>query len=411
VSEAESQLLAALSLLAAGPATPERDLQELELQTALGALLVSRSFGAPEREQPLRRAYELRERIGDERKTISVLFQLGQFYIQQARFNEARRVADRAVILADHAKDPILEAGAQEMLGECCLWIGDVRAARPCVARALALCQDLSATALIRAYGFDLWAILPLLLGIVDLLLGWPDRGMHVEGRAIERAQSSSHPYSHALGLVVAALHRWIRGDAKAVSEMLIPARQICGNYGFHELAGLAKQIDGWSHFWQGERVLGLAEMSEAIQELNAVGANMFAPYRSILLAEMQLEGGDTQAAETLLKQAIETLGRTQEGWYEPEVYRIASKVILKQRDQDPSTAEGCLRRAIKAARAKNAKWWELRSSVSLARVLRDSSHRDEARTMLAEIYNWFTEGFDTADLKEAKALLDELSC
>jgi class 3 adenylate cyclase len=164
VSEAESQLQDALSLLMAGPATPERDLLELELQTALGTLLVSRSLGAYEREPSLRRAYELCEHIGDDRETLLLLFQLGQFYIQQTRFDEARKLAERAVALADRVQDPILEAGAQENLGECYFWTGDLRAAKPRFERMLALCEELSPLALIRAYGFDLSTVSPLYL-------------------------------------------------------------------------------------------------------------------------------------------------------------------------------------------------------------------------------------------------------
>src|SRR5262249_49612708 len=155
----------------------------------------------------------------------------------------------------------------------------------------------------------------------------------------------------------------------------------------FHELTGLAKQIHGWSHFWQGERAFGSAEMREAHHEMNAVGAFIFWPCRSVLLAEMELENGNAGAAETLVKEAMERRKSTEEGWYEPEDYRIAAKVMLKKLDRDPIAAEQYLRRAIEIAKARAAKWWELRSSVSLARLLCDSNRCDEARTMLAEIY------------------------
>ena len=127
------------------------------------------------------------------------------------------------------------------------------------------------------------------------------------------------------------------------------------------------------------------------------------------MLAEMQLENGDIQAAERLIKDTLKTLTLTKESWYEPEAYRIAAQVILKRPGGDPIAAETYLRRAIEIARGQAAKWWELRATMSLARLLCDTNRRDEARTMLAEIYNWFTEGFDTRDLQEAKQLLDEL--
>jgi len=149
--------------------------------------------------------------------------------------------------------------------------------------------------------------------------------------------------------------------------------------------------------------------MNEAIQDLNTVGTLSTSLWRFAELAEMQLENGDIGAAEVQLEKALESLKSTQESWYEPEVYRIAAKIIFQRPDGDPFAAEEYLHRAIEIARAQGAKWWELRSSVSLARLQRDTDRRDEARTLLANIYDWFTEGFDLPDLKEAKALLDEL--
>jgi tetratricopeptide (TPR) repeat protein len=410
VSEAERQLHDAVSLLVLGPTTPDRDSRELELQTALCTLLVSRSFAAHEREDPLQRAYKLCERLGDQRETLPVRFQLGQFYIMRARFSEARQLTERALTLANSAEDRILAAGVHENLAECNFWTGDLRGAPVHFARALADCANASPPALIRLYGFDLWLMSAGFLSIVQLLMGQPDRAIELERRIIERARSSSHPYSHAIGLQMAAVTRWVRRDMSATSEIAIEALQMCDEYGFHEMGGLIKQFDGWAQFWRGERALGIAEMNEAIQDLKAVGSSTASSSRFALLAEMQLENGEIGAAEDELKKAFESLKSTQEGWHEPEVYRIAAQVMFQSPDRDPLAAEECLHRAIRIAKAQGAKWWELRSSVSLAHLLRDTNRHDEARTMLAEIYNWFTEGFDTADLRNAKALLAELS-
>ena len=308
ISEADSQLRDALSLLASHPTMPEHDFLELELQIALCILLASSSFGAPEREQPLRRAYELSERIGNDGKTIALLYQLGQFYVEQARFGELTKTAERAVTLADHVKDRVMESGAHEILGECRLWTGDLRAAPPSFKHALALSEDIPPPLLIRTFGFDLWAIAHVFLAIADLVLGWPERAMQSVRLALERAHSSPHLFSHALVLIAASFQWWLCGDADGASEILIRVRNICDEYGFTELAGLAKQVHGWSHFWQGERADGLAEMREAVHELKSVGAYIFLPCRFALLAEMELENGDHQSAEELVKQAMETL-------------------------------------------------------------------------------------------------------
>jgi predicted ATPase len=231
-----------------------------------------------------------------------------------------------------------------------------------------------------------------------------------LEQLTIERARSNSHPYSQASGLAAASIQRWLRGDPVATSEILIPAQQICHEYGFHEFAGIAKQLHASIRFQQGEQALGIAEMTEAIRDLDALGSFILSSLRFMLLAEMQLESGEIQAAEMSIKEAFESLNLRNACWCEPEIYRVAAKVMLKKPDRDPVAAEGYLRRAIEIARAQGARWWELRATVSLARLLHDTNRRDEARTSLAKIYNWFTEGFDTADLKDAKALLEELS-
>jgi predicted ATPase len=211
--------------------------------------------------------------------------------------------------------------------------------------------------------------------------------------------------------LVAASWQRHLRGKPEARIECLRRASEICDEYEFHEVAGWVKQLESWSYFSRGERALGIAAMNEAIQTLNAVGSLIFSPLRFTLLAEMQLESGDIQAAETLIEDALKTLKLTKEGWYEPEAYRIAAKVMLKKPGSGLIAAETYLRRAIEIARGQAAKWWELRATMSLARLLCDTNRRDEARAMLSEIYNWFTEGFDLPDLKEANALLDELNC
>ena len=149
--------------------------------------------------------------------------------------------------------------------------------------------------------------------------------------------------------------------------------------------------------------------MSEAIEELPAVGSSMMSRWRLALLAEAQTELGTYEVAEATMVRALREKEQISEPWCEPEVHRVVAEVILRKPGGDLGVAEKRLRHAIEISRKQKAKWWELRATRSLAKLLRETGRRDEARTMLAEIYGWFTEGFDTADLKEAKALLEEL--
>jgi predicted ATPase len=127
-------------------------------------------------------------------------------------------------------------------------------------------------------------------------------------------------------------------------------------------------------------------------------------------LAESQLQLGELGAAESSLERAFEIVKQTGEGWAEPEVHRVMAEAILRKPGAEMPAAQRRFEEAVAIARKQRGKWWELRATVGLARLLARQDRREEARAMLAEIYNWFTEGFDTADLKDAKELLDELS-
>jgi class 3 adenylate cyclase/tetratricopeptide (TPR) repeat protein len=410
LSEAESQLRDAIALLMALPASPERDLTELNLQTTLAALLSGRSWGAPEREPVLRRAYQLSERIADPQEVLPVLFQLGQFYIEQMRLAEARELGERAVVLAADVQHPTLEVGAWHNLAESCFWSGDLKLARAHARRSLALSENLQPEALIRSLGLDFWLITTFIIATTDLLCGLPDEATQWKRPVAERVVLNSHPLSKAFGMTASSIVALLLDDPTTLSELIAPARQICDKYGFHELSGWQKQFGAWISFRRGETALAITQMHEAIEEPRALGSFIMSTWRLVLLAEMQLEAGDIQSAEATAAEALGNLERTHEGWCEPEVYRVAAEVLLRKPEGDPSAAEEHLRRAIEIARGQGTKWWELRATVGLARLLASQGRRDEARTMLGEIYNWFTEGFDTADLKDAKALLDELS-
>ena len=407
VAEAESLYRGAIDTLLAKPQSRERDLHEFELQTALLALLISRGFGASEKEQPLRRAYELSQQIGDRRNTLYLLVQLGQFYIEQARFSEARELAEPAVEQIQDLRDPILEACTLENLAECYWWCGDLQKARPYLERSLAICEATPPGALIRTAGLDLWMLSAAGLITTDVLLGWPDRAMEMRKLMLTRAESSAHPFSRLFGIVLAdwIVHQ-LRGD---LSFDYAKVSQDCEEHGLYEVSGWACQFSGWCDFWRGERTQGIAKMTEAIEKLNWVNSFLWLPWRLIVLGEMKAEIGETEAAESVVEHALETVNLSQERWCLPEVYRVAAKVALCKSPRNPNLAETHLRHAIELARNQGTKLWELRATSSLARLLRDTNRCDEARTMLAQIYNWFTEGFETADLKDAKALLDEL--
>ena len=410
LSEAEVQLRDAIAQVPALPTSAERDLIELGLQTTLGAVLTGRSYGAQEKEEPLQRAYELCDRITDPGAVLSALFQIVQFNIPRMRLNEARALAERATRLVQTIEDPLYAIGAWHNLGETLWWVGEPLSARTYVDRALALYEGTSPSALIASFGIDWWIITAAYVASTRLVLGNLDQAHDWAMRITERVRNSVHPLTTATGLVAPAMATFCFGDLDWIRSLMAPARQLAEEYGFAEVLGWSLQFDAYARFWQGERDEGLEQLIDANRRLEAVGSLFISTWRLAMLAEMYLELGDYRAAEETISGTINLVNRTNERFCEPEVHRVAGEIIFRKPGGDLVAAEGRFREAITIAQKQSAKWWELRASKSLARLLRDSGRRDDARMMLAAIYNWFTEGFDTRDLKDAKALLKELN-
>jgi class 3 adenylate cyclase len=411
LSEAETQLREAIALIPALPTSAERDFFELGLQTTLGAVLTGKSYGAQEKEEPLQRACELCDRVTDPGAVVSALFQIIQFYISRMRMNEARALAERAKSLIETIEDPLHGIGAWHNLGEILFWVGEPLSVSTYADQALALYEEIPRPALIGYFGLDWWIITAWLAGVSRLILGSVDQALDWGVRTAERVRYSVHPLTKAEGLMLAVWPAtFCLVDLDWVRRLLAPARQLAEEYGLAEMLGWCLQLDAYARFRQGERSAGLEQMIDAIARLDAVGSGQASTWRGAMLAEMYLELGDYEAAEETISGTISLVNRTNERFCEPELYRIAGEIIFRKPAGDLVAAEERFRESIKVAQKQSAKWWELRASKSLARLLRDTNRRDEAHAMLADIYGWFAEGFDTADLKDAKALLNELS-
>jgi predicted ATPase len=244
---------------------------------------------------------------------------------------------------------------------------------------------------------------------------------------ALSLVQTLSHPYSQAFALIGAAILHNLRREDVLTQERADAMMVICTEHGFSFLQRLATMLQGWALTEQGHRENGIGQIREGIAALRATGGKFNLTYYLALLVEACGKAGKTEQALSTLAEAQAVVDENGERLYEAELYRLKGQLTLQlgaladnseysipahtlRGTQSEIEAEGYFRRAIEIAGLQNAKSWQLRSTSSLARLLAQVGRRDEARTMLAEIYGWFTEGFDTADLKEAKALLDELS-
>ena len=240
-------------------------------------------------------------------------------------------------------------------------------------------------------------------------LLGPGSEALEFAKKGLDRARESQHLFS--LGMVL-CLVGWLyqyRQEPETVRTHAEAAIALAEEHGFSEWRAWGHFHHGWAMTELGHLEEGVSEMESAIRDFRQFGGVPRFIFTLAVLAYAYARLGRHDQALIMLGEALERIQRTAERIDEAEVLRFKAEMLLMRDRSAVNEAEQHLRAAIDIAHRQEAKWWELRATVSLARLLRDTGRRDEARTVLAEIYGWFTEGFDTADLKDARALLDEL--
>jgi predicted ATPase len=399
----------ALALLLTRPATPERTAQELSLWVALGpSLQASKGWAATEVEQAYSRALELSQGLREMPQLFSALFGLQAFYAHRGKLQTARELAERALGLAQNAEEPALLLQAHHLLGYSLVYAGELTLAREHTERVIAL-YDSRHHSLTFLYGGDDPAVCCLSHRALALwALGYPDQALKSTHDALSLAQRLSHPLSVALALAFAAILHQFRRDRQTAQECADAAITLATDQGFPYFLAWGIILQGWALTEQGQGE-GIARIRQGLAVYQATGAQSFRPYHLALLAERFRAAEQTDEELVAVAEALTWVDKNNEYFYEAELYRLKGELLLKRDDSNIAEAQSCFDRAIEIARNQSAKTFQLRATMSLARLLAKQGQRVEARTMLADIYDWFTEGFDTADLKDAKALLDEL--
>jgi predicted ATPase len=254
------------------------------------------------------------------------------------------------------------------------------------------------------------WRSLSRSLGsLALLLLGYPERAaaMNAESLRISREIIAS-PSDLVATLFWSALLHLLLGNPQTAYQRLDEAGRLAGDHGLIALAPIQGVARGWALAEIGQIEEALSETTRWHNEFAPMAGTVAAAVTLLMIAPVLLAAGRTSAGLETVGKALKIAEATGTGFAEAELQRLKGEFLVTSK----STAEAaeCFRQAIKVARKQSAKSWELRATMSLARLLAKQDRREEARTMLAEIYNWFTEGFDTLDLKEAKALIDELN-
>jgi predicted ATPase len=405
--EAVAHGTAGLDVLRTLPDSPTRTRHELEMQLTLAqALGNTKGFAAPETGHAFARARELCQQVGDAPRLFVILAGLWVFYFNRGELQTARELAEECFTLAQHQPEPARLIRAHQVLGITLYRLGELVPARTHLEQGIALYtpeQDnslqLHAPPGLQCFNYaalTLWR------------LGYPDQALTRLHEALAGAQELSHPYSLARGLSYAALLHGQRREWSTVQERAEAALALSTAQGFGHWVGYATFQRGRALAAQGQGEEGIAQMHQGLTAIRATGAVV----RPLFLARLaEAYGGIGQAEEGLhrLAEALAAMDNTGERCDEAELYRIKGELLLRQAVPDAPQAEACFQQALAVADHQQAKSLELRAAMSLSRLWQRQSKRAEAQQLLAEIYGWFSEGFDTADLQEAKALLDEL--
>jgi TOMM system kinase/cyclase fusion protein len=409
--EAIGHLTTGLDVLKPLPDTPERTQHELTLHVALGvALRATKGLGAPEVGQIYARARELCQQVEETPQLFPVLRGLWEFYELQGELQTARELGEQLLTLAQRVQEEELLLVAHNVLGDTLVWLGEFAVARAHLEQGIALYNPQQYRSHAFLYGYDS-GVHCLAFGAWALwYLGYPDHALRRIHEALTLAQGLSHPFSLAFALAFAAWLHQLRREGQAAQERAEAAIAIASDQGFPFWESWGTVLRGWALAEQGQSAEGIAQMRQGIAAWRATGAELQLPYYLALLVEAYRRAGQAEEGLRVLAEALTAVRNTGERQHEAELYRLKGELRLKQDVPDEPEAERCLRQAIDVACQQQAKSLELRAVIGLARLWQRQGKRAEAGELLAPIYGWFTEGFDTADLQEAKALLEELS-
>jgi predicted ATPase len=406
--EAITHFNAALELLKRLPESAQRMQQELRLQIALGfALTPIKGAAAPEVEAAYTRARQLSRNRGDIAELFPALWGLFLIYLLRGNRRAADELAEQLFSLAERVDDPILVAIAHYVLANNLSITGEFAPACRHFEQSLTLYETHGRPSVASLMGEELGVLCRSYQSLALWPSGYPDRALRRAEEGLSLARELRSPYDVVLALWnVASVHQ-LRREPQLTRECAEAVIALATEQGFSSFEASGSVLQGWAQVQQNQPEDGIRQILTGIEASTEQGYML--DYQLPSLADAYCKIGQAEAGLGTLNKAAILLNKTGTLYFEAELYRLQGELLLKQNPTNVGQAENCFRKALEVARKQSAKSWELRAATSLAQLLTSRGRRDEARAMLINIYNWFTEGFDTADLKDAKALLDEL--
>ena len=397
-----------LALLETLPETLERSGKELDLLMALApALVASRGYAAPEVQETYTQAQKLCRQIGKLPPLSRVLYGISTLHVVRAEHQKAREPAEELFSVAQRLNDPVLLPLAHRALGVITFHMGEFADARVHTEQGIALYDpqqhgsqgligDTRVTCLVYT-ALTLWH------------LGYPDQAVERIDEALELTHALAKPHLTVLALNYATTFNQFRRDMQACQKYAEACIALSLEHGFPLFGALGTVMRGRTLAEQGQTEEAIAQIHQGIEAWRATGAELCVPWFLALQAEAHGKAVQPEEGLTLLAEAATRVNKTEERFNEAELHRIKGELLLMQGTAE-ADVEDCFHRALKTARRQESKVLELRAAVSLGRLWQQQGRHAEAGRMLQEIYHWFTEGFDTTDLREAQALLNEVS-
>jgi predicted ATPase len=305
--------------------------------------------------------------------------------------------------------DPARLIVAHDALGETLFFLGDFVQSRTHLERVIAL-YDPQRRKSHRALTDPGVSCLAMLAGVL-WMLGYPDQALQRSTEAMQLAEAIAHPHVLASVLVIVTHVHQLRQEVCATQALADTVIALATEHGFPFWLAEATIFIGWTQAEQGQAAEGIARVHHGLTTRQAIGIELSQPTFLALLAEAYRHAGQSAEGFAVLADALTRVDKTRERWWGAELHRLRGELLLEGLSADNHTeAETCFRQAIAIAQNQSAKSFELRAATSLARLWQQQGKRQEAYDLLAPVYGWFTEGFDTADLQDAKALLDALT-